>query len=234
MRFDVAFFIESFFKIWQAAPLTLELTLGGFGLGFLLALICAILLYFNVPVAKQIIQFVVSFARGTPMILQIYLIYYALPYFLQLIVEKMGGTFDGGSIPTLLLVIIALGINRAAYLTETIRSGIEAVGKGEIEAAYSIGMTTMQVLRYITIPQALKICIPNFSTNFINILHGSSLAFYASLLEMTGTANILAQNNWKYFETFLASGLIYWLLTILVELITYGIERRMSRHERIA
>lgn len=234
MRFDFAFFVESFFEIWKAAPLTLALTFGGFILGFVIALFCAVLIYFDVPVIKRIIQFFISFCRGTPMVLQIYLIYYALPYILQLIVNALGGTIDTSNIPTIILVIIALGLNRAAYLTETIRSGLVAVSKGEIEAAYTIGMTTPQVLRFIIIPQALKICIPNFSTNLINILHGSSLAFYASMLEMTGTANILAQDNWKYYETFLASGLIYWLFTILIELATYAIERKMSHYEKIA
>lgn len=233
MRFDFSFFMEAFIYIWRAVPLTLELTIGGFGLGFILALISALVINFNIPGLKQLLQFTISFVRGTPMVLQIYIIYYALPYLVQLIVEKFGGTFSGNQIPTILLVIIALAMNRAAYLTETIRSGIEAVGKGEIEAAYSIGMTTPQVLRFVTLPQTIRICLPNFSTNFINILHGSSLAFYATLLEMTGTANVFAQENWRYFETFLAAGLIYWILTIIIEVITQVLERRLNRHERM-
>lgn len=232
MRFDIGFFADSFLKIWEAVPLTLELTIGGFALGFLIALLCAVLIYFKIPFITQVLKFLISFVRGTPMVLQIYIIYYALPYFIQVIADKLGSDIDPYKIPTIILVIIALGLNRAAYLTETIRSGIEAVSKGEIEAAYSVGMTTVQVLKQIIIPQAIRICIPNFSTNLINILHGSSLAFYATLLEMTGTANILAQENWKYFETFLAAGIIYWLLTIIVELATFGLEKRLNRHNR--
>ncbi len=232
MRFDFSFFLEAFIYIWRAVPLTLQLTIGGFGLGFILAILCALVINFNIMGLKQILQFFISFVRGTPMVLQIYIIYYALPYVVQLIVEKLGGTFRGNQIPTILLVIIALALNRAAYLTETIRSGIQAVSREEIEAAYSIGMTTGQVLRFVTLPQTMRICLPNFSTDLINILHGSSLAFYATLVEMTGTANIFAQDNWRYFETFLAAGLIYWMLTIIIELITHHLERRLNRHER--
>lgn len=233
MRFDFSFFLEAFFYIWRAVPLTLQLTIGGFVLGFLLAFLCALAINFNLWGLKQFLQFLISFVRGTPMVLQIYIIYYAVPFLVQLIVEQLGGSFSGNQIPTILLVIIALALNRAAYLTETIRSGLEAVNKGEIEAAYSIGMTTGQVLRFVTLPQAIRICLPNFSTNLINILHGSSLAFYATLLEMTGTANIFAQENWRYFETFLAAGLIYWILTILIEVLTQMLENRLNRHERL-
>ena len=117
----------------------------------------------------------------------------------------------------------------SAYLAETIRGGLNSLGRSEIEAAMSIGMTGGQVLRRIIIPQVLVISIPNFSSHLIGIIQATSLAFYVTLVEITGTARIMAMDNWNYYEAYLATGLIYWLLTISVEIITFIIEKIVAK-----
>jgi His/Glu/Gln/Arg/opine family amino acid ABC transporter permease subunit len=228
MSIDFSFMKESFFAIWKAVPLTLELTAGAFLAGLLLGVIIALIRFFHVRILEHIFRVYVSVIRGTPMLLQLYIVYYAIPMIVDSYCERMGWSFRAGSIPSDVIVIIALSISMSAYLSETVRSGLEAVSAGEIEAAYTLGMKPTMVIRRVILPQAFRVCLPNFATQLINVLHGSSLAFYVTLLEITGTAQILAQDNWKYLETYLSAGIIYWLLTIVIEVIAYGLEKAME------
>ncbi len=230
MVFDVQFCIDAFWALWKAVPLTLYLTVLSFGLGLLGGLLLAIIRYKNIRGLNQLVKFYVSFVRGTPVMLQLYMIYYILPYLIKLVLALFGYDFDISRLSPKLLVIIALSFNMAGFLAETIRGGLNALGRAEIEAGYSIGMTSFMVYRRIVIPQVFVLCIPNFSQNLITILHASSLAYFVTLLEVTGTAKILAHNNWNYFEAFVASGIIYWILTIAIELLTNMIERVLSKN----
>jgi His/Glu/Gln/Arg/opine family amino acid ABC transporter permease subunit len=230
MNFNVDFFMEALWELREAIPLTLQLTIYAFVIGLIFALLLSIVRYKDIPVLRRIAQFYVSFIRGTPIMLQLYMVYYILPYALQVLLNGMGIPFAVNMLSTKALVVTALALNIAGFLAETIRGGLTALGRSEIEAAYSIGMKTGMVYRRIIIPQVAVLCIPNFSTNIIGILHASSLAYFVSLLELTGTARVLAHNNWNYFEAFAASGVIYWGLTVLIELGTVVLERIVEKH----
>ncbi len=230
MIVDVEFLIEAFTAICKSIPVTLELAVFSFVIGFVAAVCIALVIYYQVRILEKVFRFYISVIRGTPLMLQLYIIYYAIPMLVDTLCEGRGWAFRSSMIPTMTLVILALSLHISAYLAETIRSGIMSVSVGEIEAAYTIGMKNLMIIRRVILPQAFRVCIPNFSTQFINILHGSSLAFYVTVLEITGTAQILAQDNWKYFETYLAAGLIYWILTIIVEIITHFIEKTLHKH----
>lgn len=230
MKFHVHFFLECIPKLIKAVPLTLYLTIWAFIVGLIFGLILAVIRYKKIPVLNEIARFYVSFIQGTPVMLQLYLVYYVLPYVIGLILNGMGFRFSASMIPVSILVIIALALNVAGFMAETIRGGLNALGEGEIEAAYSIGMTTPMVYRRVIIPEVFVLSIPNLSTNLINILHESSLAYFVTLLEVTGTARILAHNNWFYFESFAASGVIYWVLTAIIELVTMGLEKAVQHH----
>lgn len=230
MGFNFEFCLEVMMKCIQAIPLTLYLTLWSFLIGMVIAVVVALVRYKEVPVLKRIFQFYVSFIRGTPVILQLYIVYYMIPMAIDAILENTNIAFRTNQIEIKVLVLIALTLNVAAYLSEIIRGGLISLGKGEIEAAYSIGMTSAMVVRRIIIPQVFVICIPNFSANLISILQASSLAYFVSLQEITGTAKVMASNNWKYFEAFVATGVIYWVLTVIIELATYAIEKAAEKN----
>lgn len=234
MKLDFAFLEEAFVKLLGRIPLTLELTLVSFLIGTLLGAGIAVARRNKVRVLSQFLDFYVSFIRGTPLLLQIYLIYYAIPEILD---AALSGAHPGyrtaDHISSVALVIIALALNMSAYLSETIRSGLNAVNRGEIEAAEALGMKPWMISFRVTIPETVRICIPNFATQLINGLHGSSLAFYVTILEIMGTAQILAQDNWKYMETYLAAGAIYWMLTIIIEILSHLLERSANRHVSI-
>jgi len=234
MNFDTSFFAESFVDLWRFVPLTLELTALSYIFGFFIGLLFALILKHKVKGLYNITKGILSVLRGTPAILQLYIIYYSLPLIIQAVAGLFNIDVKPADIPTLLLIIITLGLNRSAYLTATITSGLNAINHGEVEAGLTIGMTTFQVLRIIIIPATIKVSLRNLSTNLINLLHGTSIAFFATLIEITGEANILAQDNWKYFETYIAAGIIYWILTIIIEVSTHYLDNHFHRYERKA
>jgi len=230
--FDMDFFFKSFSKLLDKIPLTLELTVSAFALGFLLGLAFALVRMHRLRGLSQAVSGLVAFLRGTPVLLQLYLIYYLVPSLLEGAAAQAGLTIEPGDIPPFVLVLIALGLNMSAYLSEAIRSALEAVSKGEIEAAYSIGMTGPVVFRRVILPEGLRVGTPNFSTILIGSLHATSLAFFVTLVDITGQANINAQENWRYLESFLGVGIIYWAVTILIEVGTHALERRLDRAGR--
>jgi His/Glu/Gln/Arg/opine family amino acid ABC transporter permease subunit len=230
--FDWHIFLKGFASMVTKIPMTLAITGVSAVSGFFIALIFALVKINKVRVLHRIVDGFISFLRGTPVILQLYLVYYVIPIMFDTLAVKSGWSFRSTQIPIFALVVFALGFNLSSYLTETIRSGLEAVDKGEVEAALSLGMTGGALFRRVVFPEAIRIFIPNFSSNLIACLHGSSLAFYVTLVEITGEANIFAQYNWRYLETFLGAGILYWAITAGIETLTHLAERYLNRAER--
>ena len=225
MDFNWSFFWEVMRESGKAVPLTLSIALWSFFFGLLIALVIAILRYKKIFILDKIASFYVSFIRGTPVILQLYLVYYIIPAIIDNFMIRHNFAFRMNQVDIKTLVILTLSINMSAYLAETLRGGLASLGKSEIEAALSVGMTGGQVMRRIVIPQVLVLSIPNFSSHLIGIIQATSLAFYVTLVEITGTARIMAMDNWNYYEAYAATGVIYWLLTIAVELVTFIVEK---------
>jgi L-cystine transport system permease protein len=229
---DTLFILTAFLEIIKALPLTLTVTivplLAGLGIG----LIIAVIRMYKIKFIHRIAEFYVSFFRGTPILLHIMVIYLGIPMVYDTMADQYGWAFKSNSIPIVVFVIIAFSLNAGAYMSEIIRSGILAVNKGQIEAAYSIGMSSVQTIRRIIIPQAFAAAIPNLTNIFVGFLHASSIAFIVSLKELNGAANIVASSNLKFLEAYIAAALIYWGLTIIVEQAAAWIERRVLVYEK--
>lgn len=232
MVIDFPFIWVAFKEIAKAIPLTLMLAIVPVVVGFFIGLAVALIREYKVKGLYPIANGYVSFFRGTPAILHIMLIYYGTPLIIDFIINSLNLPFQTNSIPILLFVLFALSLTAGSYLSEIIRSGITSVAKGQMEAAYSMGMSTFQAMRRILFPQALDKSIPNLTNISIGFLHLSSIAFLVSQKELTGTANIVASSNFKFLEAFIAAGLIYWGLSILMEGISYLIERRVKEYSK--
>jgi len=228
LAIDFAFIWTAFKEILKAVPLTLLLAFTPIIAGFLIGLAVTMIRTYNTKFLAPAANFYVSFFRGTPAILHIMLIYFGLP----MLLEEM--PINLNQVPIALFVIIALSLTAGAYLSEIIRSGIASVSKGEIEAAYTVGMHTFQVLKRIILPQALAQSVPNFTNIVIGFLHTTSIAFLVSQTEVTGAANIVAAQNLKYLEAFIAAGIIYWVITLIIEALSSVIERKAKAYSRTA
>lgn len=232
MKIDPSFIWTAFTQLLPSIPTTLAITAVSVTCGFIIGLIAALLRIYKIPVLGQIASGYVTFIRGTPMLTHLLLIYFGLPMLLGAVSAQFGWKFQPSSIPMIGFAFISFSITAGAYMSEVIRSGLLAVNRGQLEAAYSIGMTTPQALRRIIFPQALGASLPNLSNSVIGMLHGSTLAFAVSVVEINAKAQIVASTNWKFFEAYLAAAVIFWGLTLLIERLTAVIEKRINMYNR--
>lgn len=230
MTLDIQFIGEAFQEIAKAIPLTLLMTIIPLVFGSIIALAVTLIRLYKVTILQQIADFYVSFFRGTPAIMHIMVIYFGFPVLINYLASKFEWDFTSSQVPVITFIYIALSFTAGAYLSEIIRAGIQSVPKGEIEAAYSIGMHTLQVIRRILLPQALVQSIPNITNIVIGFLHTTSIAFLVSQKELTGMANIVAAQNLKYVEAFIAAAIIYWVISLVIELVATVIEKRLRAH----
>lgn len=232
MVIDIPFIWVAFKEIAKAIPLTLMLAIVPVIIGFFIGLLVTLVREYKVKGLSSIANGYVSFFRGTPAIMHIMLIYFGIPMLLDGVINSFNLPYETNKIPISLYVITALSLTAGAYLSEIIRSGISSVSKGQMEAAYSIGMSTLQAMGRILLPQALAKSIPNFTNLSVGFLHTTSIAFLVSQKELTGMANIVASSNLKFLESFIAAGLIYWGISIIMEGIYYLIEKRVRQYSK--
>ncbi len=229
---DLDYMIQSIPRVAAGIPVSLSIACVAFIFGIILGFAIALIKIYRVPVAMQIAQVYVSFMRGTPLLVQIFLSYYGIPLILRHLGSTYGWNIDISSIHAITFMYVSFSLNVGAYLSETIRAAILSVGKGQVEAAESLGMTTAQALRRIIIPQAAVVAIPNLGNSFIALLKDTSLAFAASVPEIIGQAKIAAARSSKFFEAYIIAAVMYWLICILFEQLVILGERRLRRHER--
>jgi len=160
----------------------------------------------------------VSLVRGTPLLVQIYFVFFALP--------QMGIVLD--LIPA---GIIALSFNYGAYMTEIFRAGIQAVPRGQREAAEALGMPERQVMRRIVLPQAVRIVVPAIGNDFVSMIKDSSLVSVVGLQEILWRANTVGRSNSQLIQSLLIAALVYWGLTIFFSFFQGKLERRLAQSD---
>ncbi len=231
MIFDISYMIASVPTIAKGIPISLGIAVIAFGFGLAIGLLGALAKIYRIPFLREIINVYVSFIRGTPLLVQIFLSYYGIPLVIRYVNEQFGTQWNISFIPAIYFIYVAFALNAGAYLTETIRSAIMAVDRGQLEASYSVGMTTCQSMKRIILPQALKVGLPNIGNHFIAMLKDTSLAFAASVPEIMGMAKIIAGRTSRFFEVYIVAALLYWLICILLERVLALLERRFRRNE---
>lgn len=209
-------------------PVTLELTLVAMIVGILLGLLIAVIRINKIPVLSQLCAFFVSIIRGTPIIVQLYISYFGIPIALKYFNYYNGTNYNINLIPGIVFAMVALGLNQSAFDSETIRSAILSVDRGQIEAAKSMGMSGGQVLRRVLIPQAGAVALLPLGNSIISLIKGTSLAFSCSVIEITAAGKILAGRNYRYFEVYCSLAIIYWIITIVLEKLLKQLEKKIS------
>ncbi|WIM38116.1 amino acid ABC transporter permease [Paenibacillus sp. PK4536] len=224
-RFDMTYVFDFIPKLLAYLNITLLIVGSSILLGLIIGMLVALPRLYNVPVLKRVSQVYVSFFRGTPILIQLFLIYYGLPTILQWI------NIDISRVAVLYFVILAYALNSGAFVSEMIRASVSAVDRGQIEAAQSIGMSGYQTFTRIILPQALAISIPLFGNLVIGNLKDTSLAFTLGVMEMTGRSQTLGTATQHFVETYIALSLIYFVISMILEQGFLWLERRLHRHE---
>lgn len=216
---DFGFMLKYLPFILKGVGATIYVSVLSIAFASVLALFGAIARLSRNPVFYGISTFYVSIIRGTPLIVQIFVIYLGLP--------QLGIVID--AVPA---GIIALGICYGAYMTEIFRAGIQSIGRGQIEAAYSLGMTYTQMMKRVVLPQAFRIIIPPTGNEFIAMLKDSALVAFLGVWELFFRAQKVGRQNFRNMETLLIAALFYWIVTILFQYVQSRIETRMARGTR--
>ena len=219
MGFDFTYMIELLPILFKYLGTTLEMAIWGLFFALALALVLANLRVFKVPVLDQLSQLYISFFRGTPLLVQLFLLYYGLPQVFPIFVG-----LDAFS-----AAVIGLTLHFAAYMAESIRAAIIGVDRSQMEASLSIGMTTSQAMRRIILPQATRVALPSLMNYFIDMIKSTSLAFTLGVSEIMAKAQMEASSSFKFFEAFLAVALIYWGVVIILTRVQTWAETKLNK-----
>ncbi len=218
MIFDIDYFWSLFPIVVKGLHTTLSMTILSFSFGLMIGIVIALIYKYKVKVLYPIAQLYVSFFRGSPVIAQMFFIYFGLPHIIPL--------FKGMDAFTAATLTISLNIS--SYMSETIRSSISAIDKGQLEAGLSVGMTNAQVLQKIVLPQAGRIALPSLSNNLIITLKGTAVAFTIGVTEIMGKTKIEASNSYRYFECYASVMVIYWIIVVAITYFQKKVEDRLD------
>ena len=220
MSFDFSLIWNSLPLLLAGAGVTIEITAIAVGLGFIFGLITSVCRLSGVKILLVIAVCYVNIIRGTPMLVQIFLIYFALPMVI------------GERINPFVAAVAACSINSGAYVSEIFRAGIQSVDKGQMEAGRSLGLSWMQTMRYVILPQAFKHVIPPLGNEFISMTKETSLVSVIGFEELTRRGQLIIAKTYGSFEIWLTVAAIYLVMTLTIARLVSYLERRFATDDR--
>jgi len=204
-------------RLMAATGTTIQLTAGAIALGLALGILLALGRVYGVRPIRWLTNLYVQFFRGTPLLVQLLIVYYGLPPYLSSI---------GIRLSPLVAAVIGLGLNSAAYQAEYFRGAIQAVRSGQMMAARSVGMSRPKAILYVILPQAFRLVIPSWSNELIYSIKYSSLAYFITLPELTFVGKKVALHTARTFEAYLVVAAIYLVIVIIVSRLLTMLENR--------
>ncbi|MGG0413978.1 amino acid ABC transporter permease [Peribacillus simplex] len=231
---DYKFLVETFFVALSGVPITLFITIVAMIVALPLGFLLALSRINQIPVLNRLAQIYVSFVRGTPVIIQIFIIYSSVPLMLTSIFERYDVEMKVYDVNPIWYAFIVFSLNTTAILIEVFRSAISTVSKGQLEASYAVGLSTAQAFRRIIIPQTLVVALPNICTATVNLIKATSLGYALSLQEITLRAKVAANVGYNYVEAYIDIFLVYLILCSLVEYLFKRYEKRVSRFKAVS
>ncbi len=235
--FDLQWIRDNFRYILGGLRYTMVIAVGGIVLAIVLALLGALARISRNPIPYAVAGFYVSFFRGTPLIVQMFLLYLALPPVGRNLAEQYAWLPDGFDQVLILEAAtagtLALGLNYGAYMTEIFRAGIQSVAGGQGEAADALGMTYGQKMRKVVLPQAFRVIIPPTGNEFIAMMKDTALVSFlgvtAASAEIFRRSQLLGKRDYKNLEAYVTVALVYWGLTVLFTILQSRLEKRIGR-----
>ncbi|MDM5333874.1 amino acid ABC transporter permease [Ureibacillus composti] len=217
--FDFSSVVPSIPYILQGIGVTLQIVISATIIGLLLGILLALCKIGSIKPLKWFAEFYTSIFRGTPLVLQLMIIYYLFPQILDINIDAMPAA------------IIAFGLNSAAYISEIIRAGINAVDKGQQEAAKALGIPYSKMMKDIILPQAMKNILPSLMNEFITLNKESAIVTVIGALDIMRRAYVVGGDTFRYLEPLLIAGVIYYVMTLVLTFLGKMIEKRMRRSD---
>ena len=217
--YKTVIFDERYKLILEGLKNTILIAIGAVIVGILLVSIISIVKYTNKERGKfkllsKIFDIYVNIIRGTPSVLQLMIMYYVI--------------FKTSTIDSVIVGIVAFGINSSAYVAEILRSGFDSIDDGQVEAGLSLGLNFRQVLKYIIIPQAIKVSLPSMGNEFVTLIKETAIAGYIGIEDLTKASDIIASRTYDYFFPLVLVALIYLFLTSVISKLLKKMERKLN------
>ena len=212
---NFTFLGEYWFLYADGLKVTLELAFWTLILATVVGVAMGMLRVQNYPIISSVIDGWINFIRGVPVMVQIFIVYYGI----------------ATSLPQFWAAVVSLTVNSSGYIAEHTRAGMQAVNKGQMEAARCIGMSKMQANWYIIIPQAIKNVLPSLCNEFILLIKETSIVSVIALHELTYTSNSVRANTFLAFEPLIVTAVIYFLITYILKRLVGILERRLHAHD---
>lgn len=210
------FLLPYLHQFFEAAIITLKLSIIVFLISITLSVLIGFLRTYKLPkLIRFLLAFYVEIFRGTPLLVQLFLIYFGMPVF-------------GIKLSPMSAAIIGLSLNATAYMSEVIRGSILSIDKGQYEASYSLGYTKFSMYINIILPQAFRIALPSLMNSFASIIKETSLVSVISIAEITRVGNQIYSRTLRPFEVYLTISIFYFVMTYTISLISRMIERRSA------
>ncbi|WP_392565082.1 amino acid ABC transporter permease [Utexia brackfieldae] len=218
MNFDFNYFIHVFPAIIPYVPVTLYLAVVSMLFAMIVGMMIALVRSARLPVIDQLMALYISLFRGIPSVVLLFIIYYGLPQLFP-VLTKMGA---------ITAAILCFSLKFAAYLAEIFRAGLQSVDHGQREAGLTVGLSVSQVYRRIILPQALVNALPATGNTFISLLKDSSIAFFVGVSELLAAGKLLTTESYRFFETYLAVGIVYWTLVVIYAALQKQLEKYLN------
>lgn len=207
-------FKDSFPELFQGALISLEIAFMSVFIGVVGGTLLALMLLYGNAVMRGLAHAYVTIIRGTPMLVQMVALFFILPYV-------------GIMIPAFWSAVIAIGMNSIAYISQTIRAGIQAVGIGQIEAAKSLGFSRSQIISLIVLPQAFRTVLPSLGNECITLIKDSSLASVIGVAELSHQGSLIMSKTYDALTAYAAVACVYLIMTSVASLLLHLLERKM-------
>lgn len=220
MHFNFDLVVNAFPLLLVGAGVTIKITALSVALGVVIGLFVGIARISRIKLLRVLAAIYVDFFRGTPLLVQIFLVYFALP------------VITGQRVDPFVAAIGSCGINSGAYVAEIFRAGIQSIDKGQMEAGRSLGMTWVQTMRYIIVPQAFKRVIPPLGNELIALLKDSSLVSVIGFEELTRRGQLIIAKTYGSLEIWLSVAVIYLAMTLTISRFVAYLERRYKTDDR--
>lgn len=217
--FDFSKIVPSIPYILEGIGVTFQIVIGATIIGLVLGILLALCKIGKITVLRWLAVFYTSIFRGTPLVLQLMIIYFAIPQLFDIQIDPMPAA------------ILAFGLNSAAYISEIIRGGINAVDKGQQEAALALGIPYAKMMKDIILPQAMKNILPALMNEFITLNKESAIVTVIGAMDIMRRAYIVGGSTYRYLEPLLFAGLIYYIMTLILSFLGKQLEKRMSRSD---
>ena len=218
MKFDIKYFNKLIPLMFKYLKVTFKISFLALFLGLIIAIFIALINESKVKILYPLTKVWVSFFRGTPLIAQLFFLYFGI---VQLIPSLRG-------LSAMKAAVIGLGFNASAYMSETLRGAISSIDRGQMEACLSVGMTYLQAMKRIILPQAARVAIPALSNSFVDIIKSSSLAFTLGVTEIMAVAQSEGASSYRFLESFTAVIIIYWIIISFFGYLQKILEKKMN------